>query len=86
MDAGGSKFTWFDIAGMPRRDEERRGAICVVGDGRGNQEHTCHNLPYLQRAGAIGQFSSRPKQYPIWGHRSTAAGSGIMRREGESVK
>jgi hypothetical protein len=68
MDAGGSKFTWFDIAGMPRRDEERRGAICVVGDGRGNQEHRCH---ILQRAGVIGQFSSRPKQYPFWGDRST---------------
>jgi len=80
MDAGGSKFALLNIAG---RDG---GTICVVGDGRGNQEHTCHNLPYLQRAGAIGQFSSRPKQYPIWGHRSTAAGSGIMRREGESVK
>ena len=53
------------------------GAICVVGDGRGNQDRTCH---ILQRAGAIGQFSSRAKQYPFWGDRSTAgAGSEIDR-------
>jgi hypothetical protein len=88
MDAGGSKSTWLEIAGMPRRDEERRGTIYVVGDGRGNQEQTCH---ILQRAGAIGQFSSRAKQYPFWGDRSTAAGSEIdgqcsFRREGEGLK
>jgi hypothetical protein len=76
MDAGGSKFRWLDIAGMPRRDGERRGTICVVGDGRGNQEPTCHLLELEQ----LGNSPSRPKQYPFWGDRSTAAGSEIDRQ------
>jgi hypothetical protein len=61
MDAGGSKFYMARHCG-----DAGEGTICVVGDGRGNQEHRCHIIS-LQRAGAIGQFTSRPKQYPFWG-------------------
>jgi hypothetical protein len=58
---------WGCRGGMRRGGENNKLSYAsysrIVGDERGNQEHTCHTL---QRAGQFS-FSSRPKQYPFGG-------------------